>query len=415
MIPLAVFYIFIQCFYMACSRQVRRLASVTLSPILSFFSETVQGVSTIRAFGAQYQFMDREDRQIDTNCRVFYSNTLLNRWLGVRLQFLGNMVVFITALLSVVERREFSAAIVGLTLSYALSVTENLSTFVRLLTQLENHMVSVERINEYSDLTSEASWETECSDCVPSNWPSRGAISFRGYKMRYRPGMDLVLKEINMDIAPSEKVGLVGRTGAGKSSLALALFRVIEPSSGSIHIDGIDISILGLHDLRSKITIIPQDPVVFAGTLRLNLDPLDTHSDEELWTAIEHAHLSDFVSCLEDKLDYQITESGDNLSVGQKQQLCLARALLKKTKILVLDEATAAVDLETDKLIQNTIRTEFKDCTIITIAHRLYTVLDYDRILVMDRGRIAEDGAPDALLQNKDSLFYELACAAGLL
>ncbi|GFT69836.1 canalicular multispecific organic anion transporter 1, partial [Nephila pilipes] len=210
-------------------------------------------------------------------------------------------------------------------------------------------------------------------------------------------------------------VGLVGRTGAGKSSLALALFRVVEPEDGAIFIDGIDISILGLHDLRSKITIIPQDPTVFSGSLRFNLDPFGEHSDEDLWRAIDHAHLKTFVHSLQAGLDYEVSEGGENLSVGQRQQICLSRALLKKTKILVLDEATAAVDLETDKLIQNTIRREFWDCTVITIAHRLYTVLDYDRILVMDDGKITEDGKPETLLENPSSLFHQLAISAGLL
>ncbi|GFR21980.1 multidrug resistance-associated protein 1 [Trichonephila clavata] len=250
---------------MACSRQVRRLQSVTLSPVLSFFSETVQGVSTIRAYGAQYEFIDKQDKHIDTNCRVFFSNTLLNRWLGIRLQFLGNTVVFITALLCVIERRTYSAAIVGLTLTYALNVTDNLATFVRLFTQLENQMVSVERIHEYSDLTSESSWETECIQFSREDWPSRGVVTFRDYKMRYRKGMDLVLKGINVEIASGEKVGLVGRTGAGKSSLALALFRIVEPEDGTILIDGIDIAMLGLHDLRSKITVIPQVLILIHG------------------------------------------------------------------------------------------------------------------------------------------------------
>ncbi|KAG8186392.1 hypothetical protein JTE90_004185 [Oedothorax gibbosus] len=415
MIPMAVIYMFIQCFYMSASRQIRRLQSVTLSPVLSFFSETVQGAGTVRAFGAQHHFVTAQDHNVDTNCRTFYTSTLLNRWLGIRLQFLGSTIVLITALLSVAERRTFSAAMVGLTLSYALSVTENLATFVRILTQLENHMVAVERINEYSDLESEASWQTECLRFSNTNWLTRGAVTFKNYQMRYRPGMDLVLKGVNVEISPGQKVGVVGRTGAGKSSLALALFRIVEPAGGSLIIDGIDVAVLGLHDLRSNITIIPQDPVVFSGDLRLNLDPLRQHTDDELWEAIEHAHLKDFVKSLGTGLDHQVAEGGENLSVGQRQQLCLARALLKKTRVLVLDEATAAVDLETDRLIQATVRREFGDCTVITIAHRLYTVLDYDRILVMDNGYIVEDGKPEELLAKEDSMFRHLSHSAGLI
>ncbi|GBN77746.1 Canalicular multispecific organic anion transporter 2 [Araneus ventricosus] len=206
MIPLCVVYIFIQCFYMTCSRQVRRLQSVTLSPMISFFSESVQGASTIRAFAAQYDFIDRQDKQIDTNCRAFYSSTLLNRWLSIRLQFLGNTVVFVTALLAVIERRSFTPALVGLILSYALSVTENLATFVRVFTQVESQMIAVERIHEYSDLQSEASWETECVRFSRDDWPSRGEVIFREYTMRYRSGTELVLRDINIDIPPGQKV-----------------------------------------------------------------------------------------------------------------------------------------------------------------------------------------------------------------
>ncbi|XP_035215523.1 multidrug resistance-associated protein 1-like isoform X2 [Stegodyphus dumicola] len=415
MVPLTIVYIFIQFFYMATSRQLRRLQATTLSPVLSCFSETAQGTSTIKAFGAQFHYIDKQERLIDDNCRVFLNYTFVNRWLAIRLQFLGAAIVFIVALLSVLERNVLAAAVVGLMLSYALNVTDNLTQMVRILTQLENCMVSVERINEYSELPPEASWKTDSCLLSLDEWPRHGAVSFREYKMRYRPGTDLVLKGITAEITPGEKVGVVGRTGVGKSSLALALLRIVEADSGRILIDGIDIGMLGLHDLRSKITVIPQEPVVFSGSLRMNLDPLQQHTDKDLWTALEHAHLKNFVKALHNGLGYQVSERGENLSVGQRQQICLARALLKKTKILVLDEATASVDLETDKLIQATIRKEFRNSTVITIAHRLHTVLDYDRILVMDDGRIVEDGDPDKLLQKQDSLFYELGKAAGLL
>ncbi len=210
-------------------------------------------------------------------------------------------------------------------------------------------------------------------------------------------------------------MGVVGRTGAGKSSLTLALFRIIEAVEGSIYIDDIEISKLGLYDLRSRLTIIPQDPVLFTGTLRLNLDPFEKHSDQEIWQSLELAHLKAFVSSLEAGLSHQVSEGGDNLSVGQKQLICLARALLRKSKIIVLDEATAAVDIETDELIQTTIRKEFKDCTIVTIAHRLNTILDYDRVLVMDRGQVAEYDSPEAFLKNTNSIFYSMAKDAGLV
>lgn len=224
-----------------------------------------------------------------------------------------------------------------------------------------------------------------------------------------------MLKQISFEIKAGHRVGVVGRTGAGKSSLTLALFRLIEPIDGTIIIDGVDTSQIGLYDLRSRLTIIPQDPVLFTGNLRLNLDPFGRHSDPELWTALELSHLKPFVASLEAGLNHPVSEGGDNLSVGQKQLICLARALLRKSKIIVLDEATAAVDIETDELIQTTIRNEFNDCTIVTIAHRLNTILDYDMILVMSRGQVAEYDSPKALLNDKNSIFFSMAKDSGHL
>ncbi|MBW00219.1 Multidrug resistance-associated protein 1, partial [Eschrichtius robustus] len=248
----------------------------------------------------------------------------------------------------------------------------------------------------------------------PSNWPQVGRVEFRDYGLRYREDLDLVLKHINVTIDGGEKVGIVGRTGAGKSSLTLGLFRINESAEGEIIIDDVNIAKIGLHDLRFKITIIPQDPVLFSGSLRMNLDPFSQYSDEEVWTSLELAHLKGFVSALPHKLNHECAEGGENLSVGQRQLVCLARALLRKTKILVLDEATAAVDLETDDLIQSTIRTQFDDCTVLTIAHRLNTIMDYTRVIVLDKGEIRECGPPSGLLQQR-GLFYSMAKDAGLV
>ena len=246
-------------------------------------------------------------------------------------------------------------------------------------------------------------------------WPESGKINFDGYSTRYRDGLELVLKQISFEIRGGHKVGVVGRTGAGKSSLTLALFRLIEPVEGHIYIDGLNISQLGLYDLRSRLTIIPQDPVLFTGTLRLNLDPFEKHSDSDLWKALELSHLKHFVESLEEGLSHSVSEGGDNLSMGQKQLICLARALLRKSKVIVLDEATAAVDIDTDQLIQQTIRHEFSDCTIVTIAHRLNTILDYDRVLVMSSGQIVEYDSPSALLSDQNSIFYSMAKDSGHL
>jgi ATP-binding cassette subfamily C (CFTR/MRP) protein 1 len=322
-------------------------------------------------------------------------------------------VVLFAALYSVISRDSVTGGLVGLSISYALQVTDKLAFFVTNTADLENNVVSVERIKEYSEVEQEAPWSVEPKSYTPE-WPEEGKVKFDTYSTRYREGLDLVIKQVSCDIKPAEKVGIVGRTGAGKSSITLGLFRIIEATEGNIVIDSVATGTIGLHDLRSKLTIIPQDPVLFSGSLRFNLDPYCTHSDDEIWKSLRLAHLYDYVAGLPALLEHECAEGGSNLSVGQRQLVCLARALLRKTNILVLDEATAAVDLETDDLIQATIRTEFKECTVITIAHRLNTVMDYDRIMVMDEGKIKEYGSPDSLLADVDSSFYSMCRAAGL-
>lgn len=272
--------------------------------------------------------------------------------------------------------------------------------------------MSVERVEEYADLPQEAPWKTVD---VNSEWPHHGIIEFKDFQVRYREGLDLVLKGITFSCKSQEKIGIAGRTGAGKSSMTLSLFRIIEAAGGKIIIDDIDIADIGLHSLRSRLTIIPQDPVLFSGTLRMNVDPFNSYSDDEIWIALEHSHLKAFVKTLSDGLAHKVSEGGENLSVGQRQLICLARALLRKTKVLILDEATAAIDIETDELIQKTIRAQFKDCTILTIAHRLNTIMDSDRIIVLDQGVIVEFDSPQVLLSDKNSIFYGMAKNSGLV
>ncbi|CAH1793470.1 unnamed protein product [Owenia fusiformis] len=413
-IPLAVFYYFVQRFYVATSRQLKRLESISRSPIYSHFSETVVGASSIRAYGKQDEFVNKSDVLVNQNQQAYYPNIVSNRWLGILLEFIGNIIVLFAGLFAVIGRDTLSGGQIGLSVSYSLQVTQSLNILVRMLTDLETHIVSVERIKEYTDIENEAVWEIENSKPPPA-WPQEGAIAVDNYSVRYREGLDLVLKDVSFNVQPGEKVGIVGRTGAGKSSLTLALFRILEPANGSIIIDGKDITKMGLHSLRSKLTIIPQEPVLFSGSLRMNLDPTDIRTDDELWGALENAHLKDYVAGLPEKLMHPCSEGGENLSVGQRQLVCLARALLRKTRILILDEATAAVDLETDDLIQNTIRTEFKDSTVVTIAHRLNTIIDYDRILVLDAGMRKEYETPTALLNDKTTIFYGMAKDAGLV
>ncbi|XP_053750439.1 multidrug resistance-associated protein 1 isoform X1 [Panthera pardus] len=411
--PLGLIYFFVQRFYVASSRQLKRLESVSRSPVYSHFNETLLGVSVIRAFEEQERFIRQSDLKVDENQKAYYPSIVANRWLAVRLECVGNCIVLFAALFAVISRHSLSAGLVGLSVSYSLQVTTYLNWLVRMSSELETNIVAVERLKEYSETEKEAPWQIP-ETAPPSTWPQVGRVEFRDYGLRYRENLDLVLKHINVTIDGGEKVGIVGRTGAGKSSLTLGLFRINESAEGEIIIDDINIAKIGLHDLRFRITIIPQDPVLFSGSLRMNLDPFSQYSDEEVWTSLELAHLKDFVSALPDKLNHECAEGGENLSVGQRQLVCLARALLRKTKILVLDEATAAVDLETDDLIQSTIRTQFDDCTVLTIAHRLNTIMDYTRVIVLDKGEIRECGHPLDLLQER-GLFYSMAKDAGLV
>ncbi|KFV53613.1 Canalicular multispecific organic anion transporter 1, partial [Gavia stellata] len=410
-IPLSIFYYFVLRFYVSTSRQLRRLDSVTRSPIYSHFGETVSGLSVIRAYGHQGRFLQQNESTMDINQKSVYSWIVSNRWLAIRLEFVGSLVVFFSALLAVISKGTLEGGIVGLSVSSALNVTQTLNWLVRTSSELETNIVAVERVHEYTKVKNEAPWVTEKRP--PRGWPSKGEIQFVDYKVRYRPELELVLQGITCNIGSTEKVGVVGRTGAGKSSLTNCLFRVLEAAGGTIIIDEVDIATIGLHDLRQNLTIIPQDPVLFTGTLRMNLDPFDQYTDEEVWKALELAHLKTYVQDLPEGLLHLVSEGGENLSVGQRQLVCLARALLRKAKILILDEATAAVDLETDHLIQSTIRSEFADCTVLTIAHRLHTIMDSNRVMVLQAGRIVEYDSPEELLK-KQSIFSAMAKDAGI-
>ena len=405
--PMGYIYIKIKDYYLTSSREFKRLDSVSKSPIFAQFAETLHGLSTIRSYQREEDFVKKNNERLDLNQSAYYALTVSNRWLGVRIELLGTGIIGTAALFVVLAHGSLDPGLAGLSLAYSLTLTSTLNWLTRMMTDLENNMVSVERIKEYTSIPQEAN-PAEASP-PPSNWPTRGEIEMNNIQLRYRPGLELVLKGVSMSIQPGERVGVIGRTGAGKSSLMLALFRIVELAEGSILIDGIDISELPLDQLRRSISIIPQDPTLFTGTIRDNLDPFHLVPDSEIWNALDGAHLKEFVSSQELGLDSEVKEYGENFSVGQRQLFCLARALIKKSKILVMDEATAAVDFEKDRLIQQTIRKEFKDVTILTIAHRINTILDYDKIAVMDAGQLAEFDRPDVLLKNQSGLFYKLA------
>ncbi|CDK29967.1 unnamed protein product [Kuraishia capsulata CBS 1993] len=421
-LPMAYLYRYYQQYYLRTSRELRRLDSVSRSPVYAHFQETLNGVATIRAYGQLDRFKFLNQHNMDHNIGAYHPAISANRWLAVRLEFLGSLIILSSAGLLMLTLRsgKVSAGIVGLSVSYALQITQSLNWIVRMTVEIETNIVSVERVLEYSELPSEAP-EVIDDHRPPAHWPFEGSIKFENYSTRYRPELNLVLKNINLDIKPKEKIGIVGRTGAGKSSLTLALFRMIEAAEGDISVDNIVTESIGLGDLRHKLSIIPQDSQVFEGTLRENLDPTNQHPDEKLWKALELAHLKDHITSMAndanepDVLKVKLSEGGSNLSVGQKQLICLARALIVESKVLVLDEATAAVDVETDKVLQETIRSEFKDRTILTIAHRLNTIMDSDKVLVLEKGEVAEFDTPANLLKKKDSLFYSLAEQGGLV
>ena len=352
-----------------------------------------------------------------TSTECLQMEALSNQWIQLRMDMLTAIFsgCLAGAAIYMGHIKAISTGSVALVASTGTIIRGLLGEIARQIKDMEQSVVAVERIEEYVKNKHEAQWVSKSSN-LRTTWPERGEIKFDDFSVRYRKNTPLVLKHLNLKVNPGEKVGIVGRTGAGKTSLTMGLFRIVEPATGTIFIDGVDFKNLGLHELRKALTIIPQDPVLFCGALRSNLDPFNEFDDSVLWEVIEKAHLTKFVQEFPEKLDYQIGEGGGNLSVGQRQLICLARAILRRqTKILVLDEATAAVDHETDQLIQSSIRTQFATCTILTIAHRLNTILDYDKVLVMDAGEIREFDSPKKLLENKSSLFYGLAKEAKII
>uniref|UniRef100_A0A673I3S4 Multidrug resistance-associated protein 1 n=1 Tax=Sinocyclocheilus rhinocerous TaxID=307959 RepID=A0A673I3S4_9TELE len=379
--PLGLLYFFVQRFYVASSRQLKRLESVSRSPVYTHFNETLLGTSVIRAFGEQQRFIRESDGRVDHNQKAYFPSIVANRWLAVRLEFVGNCIVAFAALFAVMARDSLSPGIMGLSISYALQVTTYLNWLVRMSSELETNIVAVEKVKEYGDTEKEVSAP---HSTLPAGWPTTGHIEIRNFGLRYREDLELAISDISVNIEGGEKVGIVGRTGAGKSSLTLGLFRIIEAAQGEICVDGVNIAELGLHELRSRITIIPQVP-------HLN-------TPKQCWG----------------KLLLKVMHYNISLLRKKNGIKYLARALLRKTKILVLDEATAAVDLETDNLIQSTIRTQFEDCTVLTIAHRLNTIMDYTRVLVLDKGQMAEFDSPSNLTAKK-GIFYKMAKDSGLV
>jgi len=401
LVPLGFVYLKIQHLFRLTSREVKRLESISRSPVYAHFSESLSGVSVIRAFQRETVFLRESVRRFEGNQRAFYTMISINRWLGTRLEFIGALVVGSAAASSMLLHGQITTAFAGVSLTYALLVTGALNWAVRMVSELESSMNAIERVKHYSDTTSER-W----NGITPQEtWPSTGRIEFRLLTLRYRPELPPVLDRVSLQVRGGERIGIVGRTGAGKSTLVQTLFRIVEPPSGSVLIDDVDISTLPLETLRSRIAIIPQDPILFSGTFRQNVDPFDQYTDADVLHALRRSHLWNIIGSLPQGLQTPVQEGGCNLSVGQRQQVCLARALLRRAKILILDEATANVDTQTDALIQTTIQNEFAGCTILTIAHRLNTVMHCDRVVVMQSGRIVECASPGELMADKKGVF----------
>jgi len=447
-LPLMVFYVKVLNYFREVSRETKRLESISRSPVFAHFSETLGGLGTIRSYGQTDRFINDFERKLDTNTLAYYNNKTADRWLSIRLELVGSVIAGLAAVFAVhvvisdaasgTASSSNFASLAGLSVSTAIGITGLLNWVVRMFAQTEAAMTAAERMLFYTEeipqeapsSTSELEQVTKCDGTFPakraiqakgiekpnSDWPSKGEITLNNLKMRYRPETPLVIKGLNLVVRGGERIGIVGRTGSGKSSLLLVLLRLVEPSLDDmedsydppISIDGVDILRIGLKELREKIGIIPQDPVLFSGTIRSNMDPFNKYDDKKIWHALERCGMKDTVEALPGGLYGNVAEYGDNLSQGQKQLLCLGRSLLRKCRVLLLDEATSSVDYETDATIQRTLREDFIGCTILTIAHRVNTIMDSDKILVMDDGEVGEFGAPKELIADKTSLFADI-------
>ncbi|KAM9401555.1 ATP-binding cassette sub-family C member 9-like isoform 2-T2 [Salvelinus alpinus] len=406
LVPLAVSFYFIQKYFRVASKDLQDLDDSTQLPLLCHFSETAEGLTTIRAFRHESRFKQKMLELTDTNNTAYLFLSAANRWLEVRTDYLGAVIVLTAAVASIWSSgKNLPSSMVGLGLTYALTVTNYLNWVVRNLADLEVQMAAVKKVNSFLSTESENYEGSMDTSQVPEDWPQHGEIKIQDLCVRYDPLLKPVLKHVNAYINPGQKVGICGRTGSGKSSLSLAFFNMVDVYEGRIIIDGIDICKLPLQTLRSRLSIILQDPVLFSGSIRFNLDPERTCTDDRLWEALEIAQLKNMVKALSGGLDAVVTEGGENFSVGQRQLFCLARAFVRKSSILIMDEATASIDMATENVLQKVVMTAFADRTVVTIAHRVHTILEADLVIVMKRGNILEIDKPETLLENEDGMF----------
>ncbi|KAI4321713.1 hypothetical protein MLD38_035062 [Melastoma candidum] len=407
-VPVVAISIWYQRYYIPCARELARLGGVTKAPVIQHFSETISGSTTIRSFDQEGRFRNTNMELSDAYARPKFHSAAAMEWLSFRLDVLSSLTFAMSLIFLIsIPKGLIDPAIAGLAVTYGLNLNWLQTWVIWNICSMENTIISVERIQQYTAIESEPPLVIE-DNRPPQSWPSCGEISLRDLQVRYAPQLPLVLRGISCTFLGGAKTGVVGRTGSGKSTMIQTLFRIVDPCEGQITIDGIDICTIGLHDLRSRLSIIPQEPTMFEGTIRSNLDPLEEYTEEQIWDALDKCQLGDEVRKKEGKLDSTVIENGENWSMGQRQLVCLGRVLLKKSKVLVLDEATASVDTATDNLIQQTLRQHFSECTVITIAHRITSVVDSDMVLLLDNGLVSECDSPKRLLEDRSSSFAQL-------
>jgi ABC-type multidrug transport system fused ATPase/permease subunit len=400
---------FVTKFYLVGSRPLTRLEAISRSPILNTINETIPGYGSIKAFGKENNYLDKFYSKINDCFNINICMRGIKMWLTEMFKLLCVFYLLYLVINTLINEDEVTSQSVGITFTYSVILQENLSWSFSIAADLENIMISLERCLQYTKIESEAPNIIKSKDdqLIEKKWPNKGKIKFENYSVKYRPNTEIVLKKLNFEIKGNEKVGVVGRTGSGKSTICLCLFRILEPLEGTIYIDDEDITKIGLDILRKNLTIIPQDPCLMEGSLRYNIDPFDIKRDEEIISILKKIGFEYTESDCQ-ILNRKIEQHGSNLSVGEKQLICIARAILRKTKIIVMDEATANIDMKTEEKIQKALQYVLNDSTVITVAHRIKTIIDYDKILVLDNGSIIEFDSPQNLLKNEKSLFFEL-------
>ncbi|ONK80674.1 uncharacterized protein A4U43_C01F20450 [Asparagus officinalis] len=407
-IPVLIIMVYFQNYYLASARELVRINGTTKAPVMNYAAESMLGAVTIRAFAMMDRFFSTNLKLIDMDATLFFHTIAALEWILIRVEALQNLtLVTSTLFLVLIPQGYISPGFAGLSLSYSLTLSSTQVFFTRWYSNLENFIISVERIKQFMHIPSEPPAVID-KNRPPPSWPHEGKVDLIDLKVKYRSNTPLVLKGITCTFAPGNKIGVVGRTGSGKTTLISSLFRLVDPSDGRILVDELDICSIGLKDLRLKLSIIPQEPTLFRGSVRSNLDPLGLYTDHEIWEALDKCQLKETISSLPALLDSTVSDDGENWSAGQRQLFCLGRVLLRKNKILVLDEATASIDSATDAILQSIIRKEFSNCTVITIAHRVPTVLDSDMVLVLSYGKLVEYDNPSKLMETKDSAFAKL-------